>query len=65
MELTSEFKMKDLGIMHYFVELEVWKIPIEILLSQGKYIVKLFEIFGMIEYKSLATPMEMNFKKLC
>ena len=23
-ELTSEFEMKDLGIMHYFIDLEIW-----------------------------------------
>lgn len=26
---------------------------------------KLLEIFGMIECKSMATSIEMNFKKLC
>lgn len=32
-ELTSEFEMKDLGLIHYFLGLEVWKNPEEIFLS--------------------------------
>lgn len=44
-KLASDFEMKDLGLMHYFLGLEVWKIFGEIFLSQGKYIVKLLEIF--------------------
>ena len=64
-ELAYEFKMKDLGLMHYFLGLEVWQMPGEIFLSQGKYIVKLLEKFGMVDYKSMTTPMELNFKKLC
>jgi len=27
--------------------------------------VKLLEIFGMVDSKSVSTPMELNFKKLC
>ena len=38
-ELTSEFEMKDLSLMHYFLGLEVWQRSNEIFLSQGKYIV--------------------------
>lgn len=64
-ELASKFKMKDLGLMHYFLGLEVWQSLGEIFLSQGKYVMKLLERFGMIEDKSLPTLMEMNFKKLC
>jgi hypothetical protein len=36
--LASEFEMKDLGLMHYFLGLEVWKSPERIFLNQGKYI---------------------------
>ena len=32
-ELTSEFEMKDLGLMHYFLGLEVWQKPENIFLS--------------------------------
>ena len=35
--------MKDLGTMHYFLGLEVWQKPSEIMLSQGKYVVEFFE----------------------
>jgi len=64
-ELGSKFKMKDLGLMHYFLCLEVWQRPHEIFPSQEKYIVKLLEIFGMTKCKSLPTSMKMNFKNLC
>ena len=63
-DFAFEFKMKDLGLMHYFIGLEVWQRPGEIFLSQGKYIVKLLEIFGMVDCKSVSTPMELNFKNL-
>ena len=29
------------------------------------HVVKLLERFGMVDCKSLSTPMELNFKKLC
>ena len=39
-ELASEFEIKDLGLMHYFLSLQVWYRLGDIFLSQGKYIVK-------------------------
>ncbi len=42
-ELASEFEMKDLGLMHYFLGLEVWQNPGEIFLSQEKYVVKIWK----------------------
>ena len=64
-ELASEFEMKDLELMHYFLRLEVWQKPGEIFLSEGKYVVKLLERFGMVDCKFVTTPMELNFKKFC
>lgn len=38
--LAIENKMKDLGLMYYYLGLEVWQRPREIYLVQGKYIIK-------------------------
>ena len=62
-ELTTEFEM-DLGSLHYFLGLEVWQNPGEIFLSQGKYIVDVLKRFGMMDCKSMSTPMISNLKKL-
>ena len=56
--------MKYLGLMHYFLGLEVWKRKDEISLSQGKYIVDVLHRFGMMDYKVMSTPMVSNMKKL-
>jgi hypothetical protein len=62
--LASEFKMKDLGMMHYFLGLEVWQRTNEILLSQGKYTVEILKKFEMTDCKPMPTPMVMDLKKL-
>ena len=59
-----EFEMKDLGLMHYFLGLEVWQRSDEIFLSQGKYTIDVLRRFGMMDYKSMTTPMVSNLKKL-
>jgi hypothetical protein len=46
--LASEFEMKDLGLMHYFLGLEVWKSPERIFLNQGKYAVEIFKRLDML-----------------
>lgn len=64
-ELASKFDMKDVGSMHYLLGFEVSQKPSEIFLSQGKYVVKILERFGMVDCKQVITLMEINFKKLC
>jgi hypothetical protein len=62
--LTSKFDMKDLAMMHYFLGIEVWKRTNEILPGQGKYTVEILKKFGMMDCKSMPTPMVMNLKKM-
>eukprot|EP00253_Pinus_taeda_P004219 PITA_04219 len=63
-ELASEYEMKDLGLMHYFLGLEVWQKLGDIFLSQQKYVVKILERFGEVNCKPVTSPMELDFKKL-
>ena len=63
-ELATKFEIKDIGLMHYFLGLEVWQRPREIFLSQEKYIVKLLERFGMVDCKSVSTSMELSTARL-
>jgi hypothetical protein len=63
-ELAYEFDMRDLGLMHYYLGLEVWQKRGEIFLGQGKYAVKILQKFGMMDCKSMATPMTTNIRKV-
>jgi hypothetical protein len=56
--------MKDLDLLHYFLSLEFWQKSGEIFLSQGKYAVDVLRRFGMMDCKSMTTPMISNLKKL-
>jgi hypothetical protein len=63
-ELASEFDMKDLGLMHYYLGLEVWQKRGEVFLGQGKYAVKILQKFGMMDCKSMDTPMTTDIRKV-
>ena len=56
--------MKNLGMMHYFLGLEVWQRQGEIFLAQGKYIMDVLKRFGIMDFKSMSTPMVTNLRKL-
>jgi hypothetical protein len=51
--LASEFETTDLGIMHYFLGLEVWQSPERIFLNQGKYAFEILKRFDILECKSM------------
>ena len=64
-KLATEFEMKYLGMMHYFLGMEVWKSADGIFLGQGKYVVDILKRFIMLDHKVMTTPMASNFKLLC
>eukprot|EP00253_Pinus_taeda_P007370 PITA_07370 len=56
--------MKDIGLMHYFLGLEVWQEEGHFFLGQGKYIVDILSRFHMEDCRPMSTPMITNWKKL-
>ena len=62
--LAEEFEMKDLGLMHYFLGMEVWQTNGEIFLGQGKYCIEILKRFGMEDCKAMSTPIITNWKKV-
>jgi hypothetical protein len=56
--------MKDLGLMHYYLGLEVWQKRGEVFLGQGKYAIKILQKFGMMDCKSMDTPMNVDIRKV-
>ena len=44
-DLAKELEMKDLGLLHYFLGLEIWQQEGELFVSQGKYAKEILENF--------------------
>jgi len=44
MELSKEFEMKDLGLLHYFLSLEGWQKPGAMFLSQAKIMQLMYSV---------------------
>ena len=58
----KEYEMTDLGIMKYFLGIQIKQSPGRISLSQEKYAEDLFKKFNMSECKLLTIPMVINEK---
>ena len=54
--------MKDLGDLHYFLRIEVIRIPEGILISQHHYVLSMLFKFGMADCKSILTPLDRTVK---
>jgi hypothetical protein len=61
-DLNSEFALKDLGDMYYFLGVQVIKDGDDITLCQEKYVADLLERVGMKNCKSVATPLSTSEK---
>ncbi|XP_050121441.1 uncharacterized mitochondrial protein AtMg00810-like [Malus sylvestris] len=60
--LSSEFEMKDVGFLKYFLGIEVLRCKSRIFLSQRKYVHDLLEETGMSACKPIATPLAEGMK---
>jgi Reverse transcriptase (RNA-dependent DNA polymerase) len=62
LEMTKEFEMTDLGLMSYFLELEVRQENSEIFVSQEAYAKEILKKFKMDECNPVNTPVESGTK---
>jgi hypothetical protein len=62
-DLAKEFEMKDLGLLQYFLGLEIWQQDGEIFMSQGKYAREIVGKFQMEGSKPMDTPLLGNWRK--
>ena len=56
-QMIDEFEMSDMGLLHYFLGLEVHQAEDGIFISQRKYARDLLDKFGMLNCKPAVTPM--------
>ena len=62
-DLAREFEMKDMGLLHYFIGLEIWQREGELFVSQGKYAKEILTKFHMEGSKPMETPLAGNWRK--
>lgn len=61
-EMKEKFSMSDLGLLSYYLGIEVRQGGDGITLSQSSYALKILEAAGMLDCNSCATPMEARLK---
>uniref|UniRef100_A0A803M5N9 Retrotransposon Copia-like N-terminal domain-containing protein n=1 Tax=Chenopodium quinoa TaxID=63459 RepID=A0A803M5N9_CHEQI len=61
-ELNTQFTIKDLGEMRYFMGLEVSKFSKGTLLNQRKFILDVLEFAGLSDYKPVTAPFSKHVK---
>src|SRR6516165_7589582 len=62
--LFSHFQTKDLGLLRYFLGIEVAQSSSRIALSQRKYALDILEETGMLDCRPIDSPMDPNIKLL-
>ena len=55
--------MKDMSLMQYFLDMDVWQNNGEVFLSQGKYANEILRHFHMKKCKPMQTPLARNWRK--
>ncbi|XP_070014913.1 uncharacterized mitochondrial protein AtMg00810-like [Nicotiana sylvestris] len=60
--LDQTFKIKDLGILHYFLGLEVLYKENGVLISQRKFTIDLMREYDCLQQSSLSSPLDPSLK---
>uniref|UniRef100_A0A1S3XSK3 Uncharacterized mitochondrial protein AtMg00810-like n=1 Tax=Nicotiana tabacum TaxID=4097 RepID=A0A1S3XSK3_TOBAC len=60
--LYSQFKIKDLGSLHYFLGIELCLISGRVVLNQKKFVSDLLQQFGCASITPVVCPLELNTK---
>ena len=60
--MMNEFDMTDLGLMHYFLGIEVVQSPTSIFISQKKYVFEILDRFQMKDCNPVLTLTELGLK---
>ena len=63
-QLSSEFRMKDLGSVHYFLGIQVHHHNDGLFLNQEKYATDLLTIAGMLDCAPMVTPLPLKIDKV-
>ena len=59
-DIAREFDMKEMGLMHYFLGMEVWYGDGDLFMSQGKYSNEILSRFHMESCKPMENPLAGN-----
>ena len=59
-DLATEFEMKNMGLMHNFLGMEVWQKDGEVFVSQGKYANEILRRVHMEKCKPMQTLLASN-----
>ena len=62
-DLLRELEMKNMGLLHYFLGLEIWQWDGENFVSQGEYAKEILGKFNMESCKPMDTPIPGNWRK--
>eukprot|EP00253_Pinus_taeda_P026697 PITA_26697 len=62
-DLAREFEMKDMGLVHHFLGMEVWQKDGEVFVSEGKYANEKLKRFHMEKCRPMQNPLAFNWRK--
>ncbi|XP_019251084.1 PREDICTED: uncharacterized protein LOC109230001 [Nicotiana attenuata] len=60
--LNEQFRIKDLGQLHYFLRLEVMYKDVGVIISQRKFVLDMLKEYNFLDYKPCSSPLDPTIK---